>query len=772
MIVSEQALPGGLGAQAFQSATVCAECHPRQADELRQAVHAGYRNASPTFSALELAGNALVQYLQQLEDTPTLDRRPGLQNNLRPVYSDTTRPPPTNPDLSNPEEVFNDRNVVRPLQSPVLSRNQMRAGFCVSCHNPIMTTLGDIAAHREVPEWDGTLRMRDVDGDGDMEPVVEPRDPSSQASVDSVRPLRDFHLVAGDGCEPFGLKGVDGCEQVMPAQAGGPPPPGAMPSLGAAGITCDHCHNISSPDHARSVQGDGFANTAHFFELTNIKIGPFINPVPIKDGFHFGSSNQDNIDYIRSNTFCNSCHDVRVPNPNAVATELNAGGVNPNLPHTTGVGYYRLENLGTEHVVGRYNSTDNPFGEAIRCQDCHMSLFPYGGDTTYTIRDNARNRDLTITSPIPAVFPMNTTASADATEPGFTLPLRPVSTHQFTGCDIPLLSDEELRSHLGDDYPSIDEPGVDEYGTPLSIRQRRQDLLEAAVRVNLDLTDETAQLGSTFHARVTTTALTGHQFPSGFSQERTAYIELTVSAKRSGTNEDFILYQSGYVTDKPHPETGELAPDGILDDEDLEHITAIPHPFLHGNEVFYQGPDNGPEARIFEGKTSGLVLFRNELLRVLDPPDEGATPTVLNRHPRTGNVLEYTFEEETFSAGFANAVDNWRALPALEPRTSTYEIDLPSAAQLAEVGVQLEGPLQVRAAVHFNHFPPLFLRFLARVTGAVVEQNLFDIPTMETFQGLRGPYHRNLNLFDEQRIDDTLRNVLNLDTAELSVPLS
>ena len=135
-------------------------------------------------------------------------------------------------------------------------------------------------------------------------------------------------------------------------------------------------------------------------------------------------------------------------------------------------------------------------------------------------------------------------------------------------------------------------------------------------------------------------------------------------------------------------------------------------------------------------------------------------------------MLEYPFEEETFSAGFANAVDNWRALPALEPRTSTYEIDLPSAEELDEVGVQLEGPLQVRAAIHFNHFPPLFLRFLARITGAVVEQDLFGVPTMEMFQGLRGPYHRNLNLFSEQRIDATLRNVLNLDTAELSVPLS
>jgi hypothetical protein len=760
-------LPLQLGRQTFQSPLVCAECHPRQFNELRQAVHAGYRNMSPTFNGLELAGNALVQYLRDIVGLQAI------QNNLRPVYTDT------------PRQMVNNRNMVHPLGEVVRSANQMRAAFCVGCHNPVAINIGEIEAHREVPEWDGALTMRDVDGDGDAEPVIVPRDPNSLASVNSIRPLRDFHLVTGDGCGPFGLKKLGSCEQVFPAAPGGPPPPGALPSLGAASITCDHCHNVLGPDHARSLQNDGFANTTHLFDISgidlmSIKTGPFPNPVPVRDTFHTASSNPDNINYIRSSLFCNSCHDVRPPNANAVVPELST--------HTPGVGHYRLENLSTEHFIGPYNcsipapdgggpgpcinASDNPFGQRVRCQDCHMSLFPYAGDSTYTIRDNDRNRDIQITSPTPGSFPMNTAASANATEPGFTPPVRPVTTHQFTGVDIPLLTDDELRARLGADYPSIDEPGVDEYGTPLSIRQRREDLLKAAVRVNLDLTDQQARLGETFHTRVTAVALTGHRHPAGFSQERTTYIQLTVSAKRRSTNEDFILYQSGYVTDKPHPETGELVADGYLDDEDLEHITAIANPFLHSNEVFYQGPDNGSEARIFEGKQLGLVLFRNELLRILEPAAAGQTPGLLNLHPRTGEPLTHSFEEETFSAGFANAVDNWRSLHPLRPRTFTYAIDLPSVAELAELGVELEGPLQVHATVHFNHFPPLFLRFLARVGGAVVEQNLFNVPTMEMFEGLRGPYNRNLQLYDEQRIDNLLRNVLDLDTAELSVPLS
>lgn len=715
--------------QAFQSPMVCAQCHPRQFHELRQAVHAGYRNASPTFNSLELGGNALVQSALSAGT---------IQNNLRPVYMD------------NPRPGVNNRNVVFPLEQLLQSRDQLRAGLCLGCHNGVALDLGQNPAFREVPQWDGVLQGM----------VLVPRDPTNPDSVNSIRPLRDFHLVAGDGCEPFGLKGMDDCTQVFPEAFGGPPPPGALPSLGAAGITCDHCHNVYGPDHARSLQGDGFADIGQVWALTEVKVGPFLAAMPVRGKFHTPSFDLGKINYLRSSNFCGACHDVRIPNPDVVAPDL--------LTHTQteanpqGVGHYRLENLSTEHFIGPYNSTDNPFGKVIRCQDCHMSLFPYAGETSYTVQDSARNRTFQVTSPIPAIFPTNTAAVANAAEPGYIPPLRTVATHYFTGCDMPLLSDDELRAHLGPDYPLVNEPGVDEYGTPLAISQRREGLLKAAVRVNLDLTDQEAHLGGTFHARVTAVSLTGHRFPAGFSQERTTYIQLTVSAKRRGTDEDFILYQSGYVTDKPHPETGELAPDGNLNDEDVEHINAIVNPFTHSNEVFFQGPDNGPEARDFTGAQIGLVLFRNEVLHVYDAGQP---------HPRTGAPLGQAYEEETFSAAFANTVDNWHSLAPLVPRTFTYALKLPSAAELHELGVDLEGALRVKAVVNFNHFPPLFLRFLARATGAVVEQNLYNVRAIAPFVGLQGVANLNFNLFDEKRIDDHLRNVLDLDTAERSVPL-
>ena len=43
--------------QTYQSPFACQPCHPRQFRENRQSVKSGYRNFSPTFNALELAGN-------------------------------------------------------------------------------------------------------------------------------------------------------------------------------------------------------------------------------------------------------------------------------------------------------------------------------------------------------------------------------------------------------------------------------------------------------------------------------------------------------------------------------------------------------------------------------------------------------------------------------------------------------------------------------------------------------------------------------------------
>ncbi len=710
--------------QPYQNPFSCQPCHPRQFQENRQSVKSGYRNFSPTFNSLELAGNYAAQAALEAGV---------ITNNLRPVYD--------RPNFSN-------------FSSRTGNNNNLRAGFCFGCHAAFSMGLGTNAsgtrvAPREIPPWDG-LRVQNPNGPPGQLMIVGP----------NTRPLRDYHFEDTTG------------RQVLPRDFGGMPPPGARTSLAGYGVNCDFCHNLAGgPDFERSLQGDGFANATLQLLYSTFKVGPFKGAMPVRGNFHQSTNRDERINYIRSPMLCNACHDVRVPTPDIVSPDSNR--LSPNM------GHFRLENLSTEWAIGPYNDPSaNPFGQVVRCQDCHMSLYPYAGDSTYPVRDQATGETLMIEGPTPGVFPINFAAvPAISTPAGIPLPRRKVVTHYFTGIDVPLLYDDELKTFLGADYPSVAEPGFDEYGIPLALETRRYDVARAAVRIDLDRTDTSARLGEPFNVIVRAVALTGHHLPAGFSQERGVWVQLTVTARQRDSSGEVVLYQSGYLVDKPHPETSELAPDGNFHDEDQEHIEAVVNPFTHDNEVFHLGPDDGPHARIFEGRREGLVFFRNELVRIYGPgalPDGRVTriPGSNRRHPRSNVELRNVMEEETFSAGQTNFVDNWRALPPLYPRSYTYEIHLPSAQQLERLGYPVEGSLRVTARVHFQHFPPLFLRFLARVAGAYVEQNFYKSVRMEPFVGLRGPANRNLNIYTEQRIDDLLRIMFDIATAEVSVPLS
>ena len=67
--------------------------------------------------------------------------------------------------------------------------------------------------------------------------------------------------------------------------------------------------------------------------------------------------------------------------------------------------------------------------------------------------------------------------------------------------------------------------------------------------------------------------------------------------------------------------------------------------------------------------------------------------------------------------------------------------------------MELEGPLQVHAQVNFLHFPPLFIRFLIRTTGA------------------EGPGGHSFGLLHEDLMDDLLVNVENIAAAQVTVEL-
>ncbi len=95
--------------QDYQRPEKCLPCHQRQYDELRSSVKTGYRNVSPLFNALELAGNLLNGGL------------------LRPVYADSVK-----------TTTAADGSII-PLNTNLFTTpafvnvNQVRAGFCLTC---------------------------------------------------------------------------------------------------------------------------------------------------------------------------------------------------------------------------------------------------------------------------------------------------------------------------------------------------------------------------------------------------------------------------------------------------------------------------------------------------------------------------------------------------------------------------------------------------------------------------------------------------------------
>jgi hypothetical protein len=754
---------GGFQYQPLTDASgECKACHPRQYFEMKQAVHFGYRNVSPVFNGLEVASNFFTG------------------GAVRPVYGDSTKK------LSNGQPL-NTNLLSTPIFTDVAQAN---AGFCYTCHQALMERKGEDPTQRAVPEIATGSAFR----------------------PDLLRPLRDYNIL-----DAFG-------DQVLPAQPGGQLPTDAATCgmdggcsgdpLSTTGITCDSCHDVSGPDLNRSFQHDGFANMSMVLTNSIEKAGQFTGAMAVSGAFHIASTDPNKIDYINNSAFCNACHDVRVPRPlpgdvQHQESNVNTGG--------SAVSYFRLENLGTEWQTGPFATTNNPYGRVVICQDCHTSLFPFNATSTYQVGD------MTVTNAIPGVFPTNyavqpsvpftcldnngnylgvfCTPPSVGTAPAFdnaeldtnisfaTLGAFPpqqrvVSSHYFTGVDIPLMSWLELTNRLGPDFSdpitgstginpdgtpggtaidpggvicTLAEPCVNEYGQPRSLELRRKALLNAAVRMNIQKTDTTASLGGTFTVRAEAVALTGHRFPAGLSQERTTYIELTVTDANG-----FVAYQSGYVIDKPHPQTGETAPDGNLNDEDLEniHLVADPGYFTpvyqpgpatngHTNQVFESGPDEGPAQRLFFGAQEGLVLFRNELQKYYMPGE------AIGRNDVDGNpiVAQAAHMEEVLSADLNNSVDNYRSLQPLHPKTLNYQITLPTQAELTEMGVTLQGPLHVHAQINYEHFPPMTLRFVARTTSA------------------EGPSGQDMNLLDESTIDTYLENIMSIASDDFVVQL-
>ncbi len=410
----------------------------------------------------------------------------------------------------------------------------------------------------------------------------------------------------------------------------------SLSDIGREGISCDFCHTVTGPNLERSPLGDGIANMSAEFGPSDIKFGPIDEPVDSPYHIPEGS------DYIRSSEFCGSCHDVRIPKPDLV----------------TGEPFQRLENLFTEWQQGPYNSTDNPHGKVIRCQDCHMSLYPMEP---------------------PGVFPM----MDHGVGVGVDTPARPHAIHAFTAVSVPFIDDPQ--------FPNVDTDDTDAFGFPRGQLQRREQMLRAACTLTLDGTPESIAADAEFIPirAVVTNVGAGHRVPSGFSQERQVWIELIVS------DDAGVIYESGYLRDQAHPETGETEPDGSLDDEDLDnrHFEVD----IDTLDSHYEpGPDRDqrPEVNL------GITNFQNAFIRL---GEDGEREIVIN--PLN-----------------ADHMDNSYSLDMLTPTTAPYDIPVPTRG--------IVGHIRVIARLRYRTFPPEFLRILAIREPQLVNEQLVDKNTI------------------------------------------
>jgi hypothetical protein len=392
--------------------------------------------------------------------------------------------------------------------------------------------------------------------------------------------------------------------------------------VGRHGLSCDVCHQVAHANFDASPLGDGISNASFVMQPGDLKFGPFEDPMV--SPFHDAQKSE----YLRSAEFCGSCHDVRLDDDDVM----------------TGEPFLRLENLFTEWERGPYATTENPYGQVITCQDCHMSAYPYAPPATYFTDRAATYGDL---------------------------PQRSVSTHYFTGVDIALI-----------DFPGQEAQGVDSHGLPIGQIERRRDLVRAACAIELAV--ESVDEGVLPISVGVTNVGAGHNVPSGFSQERQVWIELVVSDAGGE-----VLYESGYLVDHAHPETGETEPDGNLDDEDLENLHAEVDPVTM-EAIVEPGPDFNQRPAV----NLGLKNFGNQFRRIGDHGDE-----------------------EVFSPFLANHMDNNHSIPPLETVWTRYDVALPETAR---------GPVEISVRLRFRSFPPHFLRALAQARPDLVDEALVD----------------------------------------------
>ncbi|MBD3676006.1 MAG: hypothetical protein HUJ26_21055 [Planctomycetaceae bacterium] len=252
------------------------------------------------------------------------------------------------------------------------------------------------------------------------------------------------------------------------------------------GVTCVVCHRLQKPFYKASGRipvTPGQITDGCFY-------GPF-NHAANPDGSSHASTKGD---HLAKASFCGSCHDVTSPQ-----------GI-------------RLEEAFSEWQ-------NSPAArQGITCHDCHMGPTP-------GVPVKRHQRPLGKAATVPGVDPDR-------------LPDRRLSNHSFVGPDYSLLPDTEFpekldwmyetdyrQQHQLTDYQrnTLTQLRVENRMQLAKAKQLRLQLLKNAAKIDV-LHPEVVGPGDKLKINVDVTSLTaGHNFPTGFSAERQAWVEIRVT---------------------------------------------------------------------------------------------------------------------------------------------------------------------------------------------------------------------------------------------------
>ena len=256
--------------------------------------------------------------------------------------------------------------------------------------------------------------------------------------------------------------------------------------LSMEGITCVACHRVEKSFYKASTRRVIKPGKL----VDNCMFGPFSDSVSLSEGSHASKKSVS----IRSSAFCGSCHDVTSP---------------------TGV---RLEEAFSEWQ----NSPAAKQGTT--CQHCHMG--PVQG---IAFKEFER--------------PMGRAATVPGIDKSM-IPERPLSDHTFAGPDYSILPDTEFPEKLDwmyeTDYRKTEQLTEYQKQTLTHLRKRNRRNLKIAQKKRYELLRNGAELGDIEIPRDPRTGqrikigvniqskFPGHNFPTGFTEERQLWVSLTV----------------------------------------------------------------------------------------------------------------------------------------------------------------------------------------------------------------------------------------------------